>query len=89
MRRRQSYFEKRPLLREEHFIWKRDFYKEKKILFEKKTSFQRRKPYLDNLIREEHCIRKRDFYKEKNKKNNSKRRLLFREENPIVKRDFY
>ena len=59
MRRRQSYFEKRPLLREEHFIWKRDFYKEKKILFEKKTSFQRRKPYLDKLIL------KRDLYEEK------------------------
>ena len=52
MRRRQSYFEKKPLLREEHFIWKRDFYKEKKILFEKKT-------YLDKLIL------KRDLYEEK------------------------
>ena len=40
MRRRQSYFEKRPLLREEDCIRKRDFYKEKnyKISFEKKTS---------------------------------------------------
>ena len=32
-------------------------------------------------------IRKRNFYKEK--KYNSNRRLLFREEHPILKRDFY
>ena len=41
MRRRQSYFDKRPLLREESFVSKRDFYREKKILLEKKTSMRR------------------------------------------------
>ena len=45
MRRRQCYFEKRPLLREEHFSRKRDFYKEKQILL---------------LLREENPILKRD-----------------------------
>ena len=39
MRRRQSYFEKRLLLREDSFIRRRDFYKEEKVLLEKKTSF--------------------------------------------------
>ena len=49
MRRKQSYFEKRPLLREEHFVRTRNFYKEdfflKKILF-----------------REENPILNRDFF---------------------------
>ena len=40
MRRRQSYFEKRPLLREEHFIWKRDFYKEKKYYSKRRLLFR-------------------------------------------------
>ena len=48
MRRKQSYFEKRPLLREERFVRKRNFYRE-------------------------------DFFK----------KILFREENPILNRDFF
>ena len=51
MRRRQSYFEKRPLLREEYFIRKRNFYKEKKYNSNRRL-----------LFREEHPILKRDFY---------------------------
>ena len=66
MRRRQSYFEKRLLLREDSFIRSRDFFKEEKVLFEKKTSFWRRQSYLEKrLLREEGRILKRDFYEEK------------------------
>ena len=65
MRRTQSYFEKRLLLREDNFI-RRGFYKEKKVLLEKKTSFQRKQSYLEKrLLREEGRILKRDFYEEK------------------------
>ena len=34
MRRRQSYFDKRPLLREEFFSRRRDFYREEKVSLE-------------------------------------------------------
>ena len=44
MRRRQSYFEKRLLLREDSFIRRRDFYKEEKVLLEKKTFFREDSP---------------------------------------------
>ena len=49
MRRRQCYFEKRLLFREESFIRKRNFYKGKQILLEEGT-----------LLREESPILKRD-----------------------------
>ena len=51
MRRRQWFFEKRLLLREESFIRKRDFFKEKQI-------YQKR----GLLLREESPILKRDQY---------------------------
>ena len=34
MRRRTFYFDKRPLLREESLVSKRDFYREEKVLLE-------------------------------------------------------
>ena len=46
MRRRQCYFEKRLLLREESFIRKRDFYKEKQIILEEGTSIKGESPIL-------------------------------------------
>ena len=51
-----SYFVKRPLLKEERFIRKRDFYKEKKVLLGKEMRFLLRK----------NMIRKGEFYEEKN-----------------------
>ena len=48
MRRRLSYFEKRLLLREESFIRKRDFYKEK-IFLEKEHDFNFDFCYLENI----------------------------------------
>ena len=51
MRRRLSSFETRLLSREENFIRKMDFYKEKIVLLEKESSIKRRKSYL-----------KRDYY---------------------------
>ena len=61
MRRRLSCFEKRLLLREEHFIRKKDFYKEKIVLLEKESSIKRRKSYFEKrlLLREENLILKR------------------------------
>ena len=50
MRRRQSYFDKRPLLREESFVSKRDFYRPEKVLLEKKTSMRRRKSYFEKRL---------------------------------------
>ena len=50
MRTRQSYFDKRPLLREESFLEKRDFDKEKPIILEKKTSIERRKSYFERRL---------------------------------------
>ena len=47
MRRRQSYCDKRPLLREESFVSKRDFYREEEVLLEKKTSMRRRTSYFE------------------------------------------
>ena len=44
MRRRQSYFEKRLLLREDSLIRRRDFYKEERVLLEKKTFFREDSP---------------------------------------------
>ena len=77
IRRRISYFEKKPLLREENFIRTRDFDKEKPILLEKKTSIQRRKSYFEKRL----SIKRRKSYFEK--------RLLLREEHLILERDFY
>ena len=51
MRRRLSFFETRLLLREDNFIRKIDFYKEKIVLLEKESSIKRRKSYF-----------KRDYY---------------------------
>ena len=61
MRTRQFDFDKRPLLREESFIGKRDFDKGKPILLEKKTSIQRRKSYFEKKL----PIKRRKSYFEK------------------------
>ena len=49
-----SYFEKRPLSKEDRFIRKRGFYKEKKVLLEKGISIKK------------NMIGKGEFYQEKN-----------------------
>ena len=41
MRRKRSYFDKRPLFREESFSRRRDFYREEKVFLDKKTSMRR------------------------------------------------
>ena len=43
MRRRQSYFDKRPLLREENFVSKRDFYREEKGFIRKEDFYEEKK----------------------------------------------
>ena len=63
MRRRQCYFEKRLLLREENFIRKRDFYKGKQILLEEGTSIKGRKSYFEKrlVLREESLMLRRNY----------------------------
>ena len=67
MRRRLSYFEKRLLLREESFVRKGDFYKEKHFFLEEGTSIKGRKSYFEKrlVLREESLMLRRDFYEEK------------------------
>ena len=67
MRRRQCYFEKRLLLREDNFIRKRDFYKGKQFLLEEGTSIKGRKSFFEKrlVLREESLLLRRDFYEEK------------------------
>ena len=67
MRRRLSYFEKRLLLREERFVRKGGFYKEKQIVLEEGTSIKGRKSYFEKrlVLREESLMLRRNFYEEK------------------------
>ena len=54
-----------PLLREESFIRKRDFYKQKQILLEEGTSIKGRKSYFEKrrlLWGEDSVILKRGFF---------------------------
>ena len=99
-KKRKSYFEKRLLLREEHFIRRRDFYEEKKVLLGKEFYYERLSYFEKRLLRGEESlmkkrvllwkdcpILKRDFYEEKNVL--LWKRLLLGEENLVRKRDFY